>query len=103
MATFDSITGGLAAACLSTFGEQVTYQPNPPLGAAFTLTAARRTPREREPAAEGSYIVLFVRLTDFPAGAPANGDQVTVKGVAYKVYAIDNDGHGGAELTLRKI
>ncbi len=53
--------------------------------------------------AEGSYIVLFVRLADFPAGAPANGDLVTVNGVAYKVYAIDNDGHGGAEVTLRKI
>jgi len=103
MAAFDSIAGGLAAACLSTFGEKVTYQPNPPLGTAFTLTAARRTPREREPAAEGSYIVLFVRLSDFPAGLPAKGDQVTVKGATYKVYAIDNDGHGGAELTLRKM
>jgi len=103
MSAFDAHAGGLAAACLGTFGEQVTYQPNPPLGTAFTLTAARMTPREREPAAEGSYIVLFVRLSDFPAGSPANGDLVTVKGVAYKVYAIDNDGHGGAEVTLRKI
>jgi len=103
MAAFDSIAGGLVAACLSTFGEKVTYQPNPPLGSAFTLTAARRTPREREPGAEGSYVVLFVRLSHFPAGPPANGDLVTVKGVAYKVYDIDNDGHGGVELTLRKV
>ena len=103
MAGFDAKVAGLSAACLSAFGEQVTYQPNPPLGTAFTLTAVRETPREREPVAEGSYIVLFVRLPDFPAGSPANGDLVTVKGVAYKVYDIDNDGHGGAELTLRKI
>jgi len=46
---------------------------------------------------------VFVRLSDFPAGSPANGDLVTVKGVPDKVYDIDNDGHGGAELTLRKI
>jgi hypothetical protein len=103
MADFDAKVAGLSAACLAAFGEQVTYQPNPPLGTAFTLTAVREMPREREPVSEGSYIVLFVRLSDFPAGSPAKGDQVTVKGVTYKVYAIDNDGHGGAELTLRKI
>ncbi len=103
MAGFDAKAAGLSAACLSAFGEQVTYQANPPLGTAFTLTAVRETPREREPAAEGSYIVLFVRLSDFPTGSPANGDLVTVKGVAYKVYDIDNDGHGGADLTLRRL
>ena len=103
MADFDARVVGLSAACLSAFGEQVTYQPNPPLGMAFTLTAVRETPREREPRAEGSYIVLSVRLSDFPAGPPATGDLVTIKGIAYKVYDIDNDAHGGAEPTLRKI
>lgn len=103
MSAFDAKVAGILDRCLSAFGEQVTYQPNPPLGAAFTLTGVRQTPRELEPAAEGSYIVMLVRLSDFPAGAPAKGDAVTVKGVSYKVYDIANDGHGGADLTLRKI
>jgi len=102
MAAFDAPAAGLAASVLAAFGEPVTYQPSPPNGTPVSIFVARRTAREREPTAEGAYVVFFVRLSDLAAGPPAAGDLVTVKGVAYKVYDIDNDGQGGAELTCRK-
>lgn len=45
---------------------------------------------------------LGIRLADLPV-LPDAGDQVLVKGVTYNVFGVDEDGQGGAELTLSRI
>lgn len=45
--------------------------------------------------------VLGIRLADWPV-VPKKGDQVTVQAVAYRVWDVQLDGQGKADLILKK-
>lgn len=98
---FDQLLIGPA---LAVFGEATTYTPA--AGQVFTLQgaflSAYKTVEFQDGAAASTQSpALDVRLSDFPAGAPAPGDTVLVRGALYSVADVQPDGIGGAKLLLQ--
>lgn len=87
------------------FGEDATYTPQGQGGVAISgAFDAQHQEVDVQTGVPVSTVgpVLGVRLADLPQ-APAQGDQVTVRGVGYVVADIEPDGHGGALLRLHEV
>lgn len=85
-------------------GEAVTYTPQ--AGAAASIKGIFNAMTSEVDAGTGFRVLtprptLEVRLSAL-AVAPRQGDQVTVRGQAYKVASVTRDGEGGAVLALAK-
>ncbi len=80
------------------FGTSVSYQPAG--GAAFTVVGIPERTSDEEKQSAGVYLRLFVHLADF-AEPPAQGDEVTIDGIAYTVFDVQEDSGGGARLSVR--
>jgi len=94
----------LNAACVSTFGEPVVYQPlasdplNPPAPVSISGIVLKES--EEEKVLAGRYMRLFVKVADLPT-QPQRGDTVTVRGGEYTVFQVFIDAYQGAYLSLR--
>ena len=82
------------------FGTSVSYQPAG--GAAFTVVGIPERTSDEEKQSAGVYLRLFVHLADF-AEPPAQGDAVTIDGIAYTVFEVQEDSSGGARLSVREV
>ncbi len=96
--SWDAAVGALNAACLATFGREVTFRPS--AGAPIVITGILETGARLEENSPGTYALLFIRAAELPA-PPARGDEVEVAGASYKVFEIEADAAGGVKLALR--
>ena len=87
------------AAILAAFGQAVSYQQG--AGDPFTVVGIldKRTEEQRHP--DTVYARLFVALSGFSL-QPDHGDEVTIDGVPYTVFEIQNDSAGGCWLSIRE-
>lgn len=100
-----------------TFGEAVTCRPvasgfgMAPFAARGIFDALREIVEMRFQDARDNYDgvpvtsqapVLGIRLSDWPV-TPKKGDEVTIRGALYRVWDVQPDGQGKADLILRKI
>ena len=99
MAAWAQQSGLANAALLAAFGQAVSYQQG--TGNPFTVIGIldKRTDEERH--AGGVYAMLFVNLSGFSV-PPDRGDEVTVDGALYTVFAVKNDSAGGCWLSIRE-
>jgi len=96
--SWDSVTGALNAACLATFGREVTYRPA--VSAPLTIRGILQPGAQLEESAPGIYALLFLQAADLPSPAQ-RGDAVEIAGVRYKVFEVEADAAGGVKLALR--
>jgi hypothetical protein len=109
---WEAALAALNAACLATFGREVTYTPRagarPLFGEqrfggreSYPITGILEPGRELEERFPESSARLFVRAADLRA-EPAGGDKVSIDGVAYLVVDARADAAGGVTLDLRQ-
>jgi len=90
--------GALNACCVAALGQPVSYSP---AGSdAFSLLGIFEKSTDEERHSDGVYARLFVNLADCVV-QPNQGDDVTVNGVAFKVFEVLIDTSGGVRLALR--
>ena len=82
------------------FGTSVSYQHAG--GVAFTIVGIPERNSDEEKQSAGVYLHLFVHLADF-AAPPAQGDAVTIDGITYTVFEVQEDSSGGARLSVREV
>ena len=94
-------------AAQSTFGEAVTVSPivSQPGAESYEARGIFSNPAVEVPTDQG-YVttrspMLGIRLSEFSV-PPVMGDRVTVGGVTYQVHDRQDDGHGAADLILRR-
>ena len=95
---WDTVTGALNAACLTTFGRKVHYRPV--VGASLTIRGILQTGAQLEESAPGVYAMLFLQAADLLSPAE-RGDAVEIAGIRYKVFEVEADAAGGLKLALR--
>ena len=101
MSAFDAALANLDAACQSTFGVQVTYQPtngNPVPG----VSAIKNTAVDEAMSTQTHAVLFFTagELAKLPA-SPIEGDGVILESVQYSVFQVLFDGQGGCHTGLR--
>lgn len=90
-------TAALNSACVSAFGETVTYtslvDAEP-----VSITAIREDPAKLMDANPSEYIALWVDLETWTGSAPAKGDYITIGDSVWTLFEIRVDGEQGARL-----
>lgn len=102
---FAAATQGALGACLSSFGETVTYTPG--IGVAKSISGIFGAVSAAVEVGEGVFSRsvaprLGIRLSDLD-NPPKKADRVTIRSIVYRVDDIEEDGQGGASLGLHKV
>ena len=98
--SWDAACTALNAACLTTFGETVTYTTD--LGVSFDLSMVRCAPSQEGDVLPGRYLGLWARLADF-TDPPTKGGVVLIDAERYTVVEVQKEESGlGVTLSLSK-
>lgn len=103
--SFRDLVSGLLDVAIPTFGEEIDYRPK--VGGSFSIKGVYdnryiTVNPDTEEVVTSNVLTLGVKLCDLPF-APAQGDEVRISQMRFRVTDSQEDGHGGSTLILHRL